>query len=204
MPSLPLSIRPPRHGGSSGTAGLILPPAALTLLRRSIREEVGDLSATRILQNAGFATGEVLYREFLEELPGSESDVDPGAEAAASPRDLDEARFWFSMNRFLGARGWGRIESERVHPGLAVLHAYDWAESDAAGEDDQPGCHFTAGFFSHILSQLAGQAIAVLEVECRSAGDERCSFLYGSEAAVHEVYGLLLDDTPLDEALARL
>lgn len=210
MPSLPLSVRPPRRGGPSVQPELTLPPAALSLIRRSIRDEVGDLSATRILQNAGFATGSTLFSEFEAELQDSSPEARTGAEAGTGaeegpdPRDLDEARFWSSLNRFFGARGWGRVESARVHPGLGVIHAFDWTESNPAGDEDQPGCHFTAGLFSYMLSQLAGQAIAVLEVACRSAGDEHCSFLYGSEAAVHEVYGLLLDDTPLDEALARL
>lgn len=204
MSSLPLSVRPPRRGGTAGWAELTLPPAALTLLRRAIREEVGDLGATRILQNAGFAAGEILYGEFRAELQSTSPEADPRTEGELDPRDMDEARFWSSLSDFLDTRGWGRIASERIHPGLGVIHAFDWAESDPAGGDDQPGCHFTAGLFSHILSQLAGNAIAVLEVECRSAGDELCSFLYGSEAAVHEVYGLLLDEASLDEALARL
>lgn len=177
---------------------LMLPPATLSLVRRAIREEVGDLSATRILQNAGFAFGELLFREFVRELG-----VKGGSEDAEI-RSMDEARFWAALSRFLGQRGWGRLESERVHPGLAVVYAYDWAETAPLADEDQPGCHFTSGFLSHLMSQLAGQPIAVLEVECASAGAHRCSFLFGSEAAVHEVYGLLLDDTPLDEALARL
>jgi hypothetical protein len=51
---------------------------------------------------------------------------------------------------------------------------------------------------------VAGSPVAVLEVSCRTRGDDRCSFLFGSEQAIHDVYGLLLEGDSLDDALATL
>jgi predicted hydrocarbon binding protein len=177
------------HAPSQGT--IALPSSVLSHLRRSLQKEVGDLSTTHILQDAGFATGESLFASFAGTL-----DVDPA--------ELGEARFWRELNRHLGARGWGQVEAERIHPGVGVLHASHWAEAAEDGKDGQPGCHFSSGLLAHILSQAAGGPIAVLEIQCRSRGDTQCSFLYGSEGAIHELYGLLLDGASLDEALDQL
>lgn len=174
---------------------LRLPAALLSLVRLAVREEVGDLSAARILQSAGSAFGEILLPEFL---------LDLEAQGTRNPRDLDEAHFWFALNRFLGERGWGQLQADRVHPGLAVLYAHSWAEGSLQGNEGQPGCHFTAGLLSYFLSHLAGGPIVVLEAECVSAGDGCCTFLFGSEGTVTQTYELLLEGIPLNEVIVRL
>jgi hypothetical protein len=57
---------------------------------------------------------------------------------------------------------------------------------------------------SALLSEVAGGPVAVLEVTCRTKGDERCTFAFGSAPTVHDLYGLLLDGQDLDSALAAL
>jgi hypothetical protein len=46
--------------------------------------------------------------------------------------------------------------------------------------------------------------VAVLEVDCRARGADRCCFAFGSEVAIHDLYGHLLDGSDLDDALAAL
>jgi hypothetical protein len=46
--------------------------------------------------------------------------------------------------------------------------------------------------------------VAVLEVACRSRGSDACQFVFGSEAAIHELYGRLMEDADLEAALASL
>jgi hypothetical protein len=53
---------------------------------------------------------------------------------------------------------------------------------------DQPSCHFTTGVLANILGRAADGEVAVLEVECRSRGDQRCRFLFGGADAVYSVY----------------
>jgi predicted hydrocarbon binding protein len=181
----------PSRPRSPSRPTVAIPPELLIHLRRSLRKEVGPLAATHVLQDAGFATGEAIYNEF-------------STEAGVDPTDLTQDEFWSVLGEYFRARGWGRLEADRVHSGLGRIHAFDWAESRGDGQDEQPGCHFSSGMFAYILSQAAGAAIAVLEVRCRSQGDDRCTFLYGSEAAVHEMYGLLLEGTSLENALVQL
>jgi len=39
-----------------------------------------------------------------------------------------------------------------------------------------------------MLGRLAGEYVAVMEIECRSRGDERCRFLAGSAETLQAVY----------------
>jgi hypothetical protein len=55
-----------------------------------------------------------------------------------------------------------------------------------------------------MLGRLGGGPLAVLEVGCRSRGDEECLFLVGSEQAIETVHGYLLDGDALNAALTRL
>ena len=170
---------------------VLLPSPAFVHLRRALRREAGPLGAIHALHDAGFATGRLLFEAFAEQ-------VDP------EPPKLDEARFWASLDRFLDSAGWGRVRHERIHPGLGMLHAREWRESDPDSSETQPSCAFSAGMFAHILGRVAGGPIAVLEVGCRSRGDAECSFLFGSEGAIHEVYGHLLEGASLDNVLENL
>jgi len=185
--------------GSPRSRNVVLPAAALAHLRRALARELEVSSAVHALQDAGFATGESLYREFARELAGHN-----GHQETPDPSTLPEKGFWDRLDNFFGARGWGHLETERVHSGLGMVRAHQWAEADERGHETQPGCFFTSGLLAHLLGQAAGGPVAVLEVRCRSRGDQACEFLYGSEAAVHEIYGLLLDERSVEEALAEL
>ena len=57
---------------------------------------------------------------------------------------------------------------------------------------------------ANVLGQVAGSDVAVLEVECRSRGDARCRFLFGSPEALNGVYRRLVGGENLDAAVAQL
>lgn len=173
------------------TGSVALPTAVFTYLRASLRKEAGPLGATHALHDAGFAAGEVLYSRFEEEL-------------GSDPSQVDEGLFWEQSAAFFNAQGWGSFTHERVHPALGLLRAWEWAESNPDGSESQPGCAFSSGMLAYFLGRAAGGPVAVLEVSCRSRGDAYCGFLFGSEAAIHEVYGLLLDGDPLEQVLEQL
>jgi hypothetical protein len=181
----------PRGQTSDLSSEVVLPAAALSLVRKALQKEASPLAATHVLNDAGFGSGPQVFEGFEKEL-------------GEDPAGLGEGDFWHDLSTFFKRRGWGRIETQRVHSGLGLLKAWNWAESDPSGADDQPGCHFSSGMLAYLLGRTAGAPIAVLEVSCRSRGDSHCGFLYGSEAAVHEIYGLLLDGHSLPEALAQL
>ena len=86
---------------------------------------------------------------------------------------------------------------------MGVVSSSDWAESSSGKENDS-GCGVSSGLLSGLLSQLVGEAVAVLEVRCRSRGDDSCDFAFGSETAIHDLYGKMLDGADLDQALQAL
>jgi hypothetical protein len=51
------------------------------------------------------------------------------------------------------------------------------------------------------FSRLAGAPLAVMEVECRSMGGERCRFLIGAGETMQRVYDEMGQGVPYDEAL---
>jgi hypothetical protein len=170
---------------------LLLPAAALLHLRRALRREAGPLGTVHACHDAGFATGGEVFERLRDHL-------------GMDPALLGESAFWRELSAFFERRGWGTFEHRRIHPGLAVLQSRDWGESDPSSDETQPACTFTSGMLAYLLGRVAGGPIAVLEVGCRSRGDSHCSFVLGSEGAVHDLYGLLLHGESLDTALVRM
>jgi predicted hydrocarbon binding protein len=72
-------------------------------------------------------------------------------------------------------------------PALAV-DATEWAEADPSSGTVAPSCHVTAGMLAGLLGRLAGSHVAVMEIECRSRGDEQCRFLAGAPETLQAVY----------------
>lgn len=170
---------------------LALPASVLVEVRRALGKQTDDVAASRALQDAGFATGASIFNEFVEEL-----DVDPG--------ELSPRRFFELLGDHLAERGWGRVSHTRVHPGLGMLRAEEWCESDAEGGEAQAGCWFTSGVLERMFSRVGGGSIAVVEADCRSKGNGQCAFLFGSRDAIERIRQLLLEHDNVDDALAGL
>jgi hypothetical protein len=176
--------------GARSVNDIRIPAQSLPQLRRSLREEVGPLAATQALHGAGYATGDLLFDAFSEHLSG------PAAETGADA-------LWTALSDFFSSRGWGSLAHHSAHPAIGVLRSEDWAEADASSES-QPSCAFSTGLFSSLLSRVAGGPVAVLEVECRSRGDDACAFAFGSEPAIQHIYARLLEGADLQEAVSTL
>ncbi len=167
-----------------------VPASIFVSLRRELEREVGPLPAVHALHSAGFAVGSAAAAGLSE-----------GIESIAS---LPEDEFWFRLTSFFSRRGWGTVSHRSSGEALGLLTTPDWVEATGQAGEDGASCAFSAGFLSGLLSELAGGPIAVLEVSCRSRGDDACVFAFGSEGAVHEIYGRLLDGQELETALSGL
>lgn len=168
-----------------------LPVSALRTVRDALTREAGSLQAIHTLHAAGHASGVEAVAAFKKS-------------ADEELADLPEDVFWSRLIAFLAERGWGTLTRSAPHPGIGLLSSDDWAECGDVEPDPDRSCSFTTGFLSGLLTRLSGGPIAVLEVDCRGRGDGHCAFAFGAEGAVHELYGLLLDSSDLDAALARL
>lgn len=152
--------------------------ASLAALRAALVRDAGPAAAT-YLQEAGYAGGESLFASFFSWL----QDRGYGA-----PEHLDVATFEQRASEYFRDAGWGTLTIGTLRDAVATLDSTDWGEANPASGLDHPACHLTTGMFADFFGRLADHAVAVLEVECRSAGDPRCRFLIGNAEVMSHVY----------------
>lgn len=165
---------------------LAIPVASLAALRRALAAEMGADAAARALAAAGHAAGDALYAQLGE--------VD----------NVGENAFWRRLSHLFSSRGWGTLTHASAHEGIGALEAHDWVEADTEAGAARPSCHFSTGMLANLLGNAAGSQISVLEVECRSRGDARCRFLFGSAEAMQAVYDRVGSGASADSVLAEL
>jgi bacteriochlorophyll 4-vinyl reductase len=158
-----------------------LPQAGLAALRAALYRDAG-VAAAGYLQEAGYAGGETLFRAFRAWL-ASRNDLAPEA--------LTLERFEELATTFFREAGWGSLSVGSLRNAVAVLDSADWGEADPKSGMEHPACHFTTGMFADFFGRIADAPLAVLEVECRSAGDPRCRFLVGNAEVMEHVYETL-------------
>ena len=174
---------------------LSLPVDALGAVHRALADGRNPAEAAEAARRLGFETGAGFHRGLQEWLAAS---------AADAPEALAPDEFWKRLSEFFASHGWGRLQFERLHPGVAALSSEEWAEAEPAGSASYPSCHFTTGLLADLLGRAGSADLAVLEVECRSKGDPRCRFLVGGWEALERVYDELSAGSPYTEAVQRL
>ena len=157
---------------------LAMTRASLLSLRSALLRDRGPQAAT-YLQEAGYAGGDALFETFQRWL---------SAHTDIAAEDLDIAAFEYRVSEFFSESGWGRIEIGHIDDMVATLDSADWGESEGSARMEHPACHITTGMFADLFGRLAGAPVAVLEVECRSAGHPRCRFLVGNPDVMDAVY----------------
>jgi hypothetical protein len=194
-----LATRTTNHetgGGLSATVAstkeVVVPVQVFSVLRRQLEKAVGTLPAVRALHHAGYEAGGGAAASFESVGPS-----EPVPDMAAGD-------FWGRIERFFAKRGWGTLTHDDVHPGVGVLRSPNWLEATPDETDPEGACSFSTGYLAGFLSALSGRPVAVLEVTCRSRGDDGCRFAFGSEAVIHDLYGHMLEGANLDRALEQL
>ena len=170
---------------------IAVPVSIFGSLRSELEKEAGALPPIHALHHAGYEAGSAAAASFSVTVGGDVT-------------NMGQSAFWARLSEFFSRRGWGMLEQSGEHAGIAFLSSPDWAEASPDAREPEASCCFTTGFLSGLLSELAGGPVAVLEVDCRARGDEQCCFAFGSEVAIHDLYGHLLDGTDLEGALAAL
>ena len=160
-----------------GSSLVALTRDSLLALRAAMFRDIG-LNAAAMLQEAGYAGGPALYEAFSKWL---------AAHGGSSPEALAATEFSAQATRFFKEAGWGSVEVGSLQS-VATVDSVDWAESDPAHPMDYPGCYYTSGVLADFFTRLAGEPLAVMEVECRSMGGDRCRFLVGSGEQMQRVY----------------
>lgn len=169
---------------------IAVPVSVFGSLRAELAKEAGTLPTVHALHSAGYHAGTAAAPVLLK--------------ADKNGAALGQDAFWTELSDFFRQRGWGTIRHDPVHRAVGFLTSTDWAEANGEDPDPDASCFFSTGFLSGLLSALASGPVAVLEIGCRTRGEDHCRFAFGSEAAIHELYGRLLDGVGLAEALDAL
>ena len=173
-----------------GNALVALTRDSLLALRDAMFRDIG-LNAAAMLQEAGYAGGPALYDAFAKWL---------SAHGDPSPESLEASEFSAKATQFFKEAGWGSVEVGSLQS-VATVDSSDWAESDPGHPMEYPGCYYTSGVLADFFTRLAGEPLAVMEVECRSMGGDRCRFLVGSGDQMQRVYDAMSQGIGYQEAV---
>ena len=158
---------------------------ALIATRRALLQDLGERGMAR-LQEIGCAAGEEVYESFC----GWLSDF----AGVTSADELDAGTLEEVLTAFFTSIGWGGVAIERLGASGLSISSSDWAEADPDEGSEYPSCYFSSGLFADFLTRMAGgNAISIMEVECRSRGDDRCRFFAGAPSTLDAVYNALAE-----------
>lgn len=163
---------------------------AVATLRNAMLQDMG-MNAAGYLQQAGYAGGDAVFDAFTRWL------ADQGEPA---PESLEVRTFATRASQFFTELGWGAITFTPGSP-VATIDSADWTEASGATGLEHPGCHLGTGLMAAFFGRLADQPLAVMEVECRSAGAGRCRFLLGSADELQRVWAGMAAGTDYRELI---
>ena len=164
---------------------------SLLALRGAMFRDIGP-NAAAMLQEAGYAGGPAFYHAFARWL---------SARGGPAPDALSKDEFSPRATEFFRDAGWGSVELGALES-VATVDSSDWAESDPAHPMEYPGCYYTSGVLADFFTRLAGEPLAVMEVECRSMGGDRCRFLVGNGERMQRVYEAMGQGVAYHDAVA--
>ena len=176
----------------TGSGMLGLTRDALTALRNALLRDTGPTAAA-YLQEAGYAGGASLFDAFRQWL---------ASRGLGDPETLGLETFQHEATEFFRRAGWGSLEVGSLHDAVATLDSSDWAEATPEQPLEHPFCHLSSGMFADFFGRVADAPLAVMEVECRSAGDGRCRFLLGSTEVLQQVYDGMAAGSSYEDAVA--
>jgi predicted hydrocarbon binding protein len=170
------------------TRTVAMPVEFFTALQGAAHDSRNPLAIDAV-RDAGYRAGQALFEAFADwTLDRGEPDPD------ALPHD----RFVTLSSEFFAELGWGELTFTSLGDAVIALDAEAWSEADGGGS----GCMVSTGLFAGFFGQLADAPVAVLEVECRDGGCDRCRFLLGSIDVLGYVYEAMERGIPYDRAAA--
>ena len=167
---------------------------SLVSLCTALLRENGSQAAMH-LQNSGYAGGATLFEAFSHWLL---------ARGYGTPEAQPASMFAQRATEFFRELGWGSLDVGAFGDSVATVDSIDWAEANPGSAFEFPGCYLTTGLFADFFGRLAGAPLAVMEVECRSMGSERCRFLIASSEVMQHVYDAMGSGLSYDAAVGQV
>lgn len=158
---------------------------SLNALVDAFTSVLGDEGAT-LLRDAGFTTGVALAAQLRERQATRE---------APRPEELPRSIFIAAATDIFREAGWGEMEVDPSRSDLTVLDVREWTERSASG------AHFTTGMLAGFFGAIAGEELAVLEVDPPDQAPGRTRFLMGSVSTVNDLFTRLDSGESVDALL---
>ncbi len=168
--------------------------AALPSLRTSLEQTLGDQAAP-LMQEVGYASGPEMFQSFKSWLNARAAIEDPG--------ELDATFLSPMVSDFFQEKGWGAVVIEQLGDAVLAIDTTQWAEAGTETTAEVPSCHLTTGLLAAFMTELAEDAVAVMQVECLTCGDDRCRFLAGAPAILQRVFDAMTQGRHYSELLSN-
>ncbi len=178
----------------AGAGMLAVSRTALSALRMAMLRDGGPEIAAQ-LRDAGYAGGDAVWGAFTRWM--SDHDL-------PDPSEMNVAEFETRASEYFGDAGWGALTIGSLEGAVVTVDSVDWGEADPSNQLDGPGCHFSTGMLADFFGRMSEEPLAVLEVECRSAGADRCRFLLGDADVLTFVFEEMDKGEEYAEAVARV
>jgi predicted hydrocarbon binding protein len=170
-----------------GTRTVAVPLDFFGALRHAVESPTSSLTVDAV-RDAGYHAGQALFDAFTSWL---------GERGETTPESIAETRFPALASAFFEEYGWGQLHFTTLSDAVVAMDSYDWAEAEGHGSS----CHVSTGMFAGFFGRVADAPMAVLEVECRAAGEARCRFLLGSVDVLGYVHEAMGRGIPYDRAV---
>ena len=162
----------------------------------ALEEELGD-AASDIMYRCGVEWGNRDIREFAARFTSHFGTA------------LHEANFGMMLESWwwpLQAAGWGSWRYDLSHrkEGLIYIDLFDSAVAKSIGNVGKVVCHYYAGLFAAVFSNLAKRELSGIEIQCYSMGEDHCKFVIGSSKRINAAQFWVQEGAKADEVITRL
>jgi predicted hydrocarbon binding protein len=175
---------------------MLVPEDFLVGYQLALEEEVGE-AAAEIMYRCGFEWGRLdivgFGKRFAEEF---------GMPMAAAQSGMALETWWWPLQ----AAGWGSwsYDMTQLKDGLIFVDLYDSAVAKSIGNIGKVVCHYYAGMFAAVFSQMSGIELAGLEIQCYSMGEDFCKFLIGASKRINAAQFWTREGASAQEIISRL
>jgi predicted hydrocarbon binding protein len=148
----------------------------LPALRAALEQELGD-AADEALYRVGYEWGRADMATFPDR-----ASREYAVEFEKMAMGVMLETWWWP--RRVGGWGHWRYDFRQARKGIVALDLFESAVAEADPDAGRPVCHLYAGLFTAVFSTLARRELAGVELQCRAAGAEHCTFLVSSPPRV--------------------
>jgi predicted hydrocarbon binding protein len=164
-------------------------------LTNSLTERLGE-AFDEALYTAGQTWGADAFAEFAEKVSASEKTI-------YHTRNMGLEDFKEAFNDYLIRHGWGRFDIYQKYD-LIFVDLFSSAYPEMVGAREAMACSLMAGFFGGFFTGLTGVELSCIELRCRAAGAEKCTFVLADSAITASVRKWLARGRSFDDIVAAI